>query len=41
MAHWGAPENAGAMILQFYKDNIPFCAPQHFGVQKQGRASTR
>ena len=38
MAHWGTPENAGAMILQFYKDSIPFCAPQHFGVQKQGRA---
>jgi hypothetical protein len=38
MAHWGTPQRAGAMILQFYKDGIPFCAPQHFGVQKEGRA---
>ncbi len=38
MAHWGTPEKAGAMIIQFYKDGIPFCAPQHFGVQRQGRA---
>lgn len=37
MAHWGTPETAGAMILQFYKDDVPFCAPQHFAVQKQGR----
>jgi|GEM_PF-5481024 len=38
MAHWGTPERAGAMIIQFYKDGIPFCAPQHFAVQRQGRA---
>lgn len=37
MAHWGTPENAGAMILQFYKDDVPFCVAQHFGVQNQGR----
>ncbi len=38
MVHWGTPESPGAMILQFYKDGIPFCAPQHFGVQEKGRA---
>jgi hypothetical protein len=38
MAHWGTPEQAGAMIIQFYKDGIPFCAPQHFGIQDRNRA---
>jgi len=37
MAHWGTPEKPGAMIIQFYKDGIPFCAPQHFGVQEKNR----
>lgn len=38
MAHFGTKENPSFAYLQFLKDDVPFCAVQHFAVQDRNRA---